>query len=250
MDELVYIFTGRVIPERATVNTSEFIFGIPESEDVPEGKLCVQIIYSQIFARYFGSGAVKNILTLRNTVEDSVRVILDVLGYFKGYAYDAEITQMIKPFSTENVVFGVDVAAIGGLVEKSGISIEDIFKVLFKPGGVYLREAFSDVREAMKSPRDTGFYCYRSIESLMNCCAKMNNISVKNNKSRAWREFRTTYSIEESDIKWIKEFADPPRHGDFLKETRMTDKNRADLFKKTWEIINKYILKEKEKVFG
>ena len=42
----------------------------------------------------------------------------------------------------------------------------------------------------------------------------------------------------------IKAFADPVRHGNYMQVRSMTDKDRADVLKGTWEIINKYILNE------
>ncbi len=97
MNEHVYIFAGRVIPERALIDASEVKFGVVQSDDVPEGQVYVQIVRSQISARYLGSGEVNNVFTLRNIVEDAVRVVLDVAGFHFGYGYDAEIVQMVRP---------------------------------------------------------------------------------------------------------------------------------------------------------
>ncbi len=41
-----------------------------------------------------------------------------------------------------------------------------------------------------------------------------------------------------------KAFADPVRHGNYLQVRPMSDKDRADVFKDIWNIINKYILIE------
>lgn len=243
MNEHVYIFTGRVIPERALIDIGEVTFGIVQSDDVPAGELHVQIILSQISARYLGSDDIKNLFTLRNVVEDAVRILLDVAGYYAGYGYDAEIVQMVRPHSADKYVFGIDIPTLTGFVEKAGISAQDIFTALGKNDGNYPRQALADVREAIKSPRDTGFFCYRAIESLKNCCVARNN--VKQDEEDAWSTFRKVYSIEKDEIMQVKEFADAARHGNYLQAVPMSDRDRAEVFKKTWGILNKYVLLEK-----
>jgi hypothetical protein len=243
MDDHSYVFYGRVVPERALIDIAEVGFGIPASSDVPAGKLFIEIIKSQISARYLGDDEVKNLFTLRNIVEDAVRTLLDIAGYYAGYGYDAEIVQLVRPSSPEKLVFGIDVPALSGLVKRAGITMNDIFHLLSKPEGSYLRHALADTREAIKSPRDTGFFCYRAIESLKNCCAIRNNLA--SDKDQAWELFRTTYSVDKDEIMSIKTFADPVRHGNSMEAKPLSDGKRAEIFEKTWNIINQYILKEK-----
>lgn len=239
-----YILTGRVIPERAVLDIKEIQFKTLPSEDVPEGDLFVEILRSQISARFSAVTKVNNIFTLRNMVEDAVRMLLDVAGYFHGYGYDVEIVQVVSLDSSEKQVFGIDVPALAGICEKAGITYNDILNALAKrPDGEFLRHALADVREAIKSPRDTGFFCYRAIESLKNCCATRNGLSP--DKDTAWDLFRNTYSIAKQTIMGIKIFADPARHGSHQQSKPMGDKKRAELFKQTWEIMNAYIVREK-----
>ena len=242
MDKYTYIFTGRVIPERALLDISEVPLKVIASEDVPEGDLFIEVIKSQISVRFLTSGEVRNIFTLRNIVEDAARMLLDVGGYFAGYGYDAEIVLVVRSNTAEKYVFGIDVPALAGICEKAGITVNDIFTALSKTDGYYLRHALADVREAIKSPRDTGFFCYRAIESLKNCCATRN--VVPPDKDDAWELFRNSYSVSRQQIMDIKDFADPVRHGNYMQVRSMTDKDRADVLKGTWEIINKYILNE------
>lgn len=242
INEHVYIFTGRVIPERAIISVGEMEFLVGSiNDDVPEGHLYVEIVLSQISARYLGSSEVKNLFSLRNLVEETVRFLLDAVGYYHGYAYNAEIIQVIRPFSAKKHVFGIDIPVLKGLVEQAGISIHEIFTTVVKCGN-HLKESLSDVREAIKSPRDTGFFCYRAIESLKNCCADRNHGL---NDAQAWSLFRQTYSIGKDDIMRIKHFADAPRHGNYTERIPMSDEDRAEIFVKTWKIITKFIIQEK-----
>ena len=160
MDECTYILTGRVIPERALLDISEVRLKVLASDDVPEGDLFIQVIKSQIFVRFLAAGEVRNIFTLRNIVEDAARMVLDATGYFAGYGYDAEIVQAVRSNASEKYVFGIDVPALAGVCEKAGVTVNDIFAALSKTDGYYFRHALADVREAIKSPKDTGLFCY------------------------------------------------------------------------------------------
>lgn len=53
---MVYIVTGRVTPERAVADISEVSFRVRTSGDVPDGELFVEVIKSQIAARYVCEG--------------------------------------------------------------------------------------------------------------------------------------------------------------------------------------------------
>ncbi len=163
MDEYTYILTGRVIPERALLDISEVKLKVPASDDVPEGDLFIEVIKSQICVRFSASGEIRNILTLRNIVEDAARMLLDVAGYSAGYGYDAEIVQAVRSNTSEKYVFGIDVPVLAGVCEKDGVTVNDIFAALSKTDGYYFPNALADVREAIKSPKDTGFFCYRAI---------------------------------------------------------------------------------------
>ncbi len=243
MDHYTYILTGRVIPERALIDIKEFIFSILMSDGVPKGELSIEVIRSQIFVRFVASSKVQNIYTLRNIVEDATRALLDVAGYFNGYGYDAEIVQMVDLNTSKNHVFGIDVPILADVCKEVGLTINDIFVALQKTDGYYFRHALADVREAIKSPQDTGFFCYRAIESLKNCYATRNRVS--SDKDDAWELFREKYSISKEQIMDIKTFADPVRHGNYTQVKSISDEERGKIFKNTWDIINKFILNEK-----
>ena len=51
--------------------------------------------------------------------------------------------------------------------------------------------------------------------------------------------------MDKDEIMSIKTFADPVRHGNYMEAKPLSDAKRAEIFEKTWNIINQYILKEK-----
>jgi hypothetical protein len=241
MNELRYILTGRVIPERALLNISEITLKVVGSEDVPEGELFVKILLNQIFARFVTSGEVQNIFTFRNIVEDAARMLVDVAGYSRGYACDVEIVQMMRSDTPQKQVYGIDVPALAGVCDSAGVTVNEILRALSKNDGNFLRHALSDAREAIKSPRDTGLFCYRAIESLKNCCAARKMISEEKD---TWELFRTTYNISKQQILDVKAFADPVRHGNYVEARAISDQDRVNIFRITWEIINKFVASE------
>lgn len=244
MEEHVYVFYGRVIPERALISISEIPFSILQTDDVPTGTLYIEVVLSQIAGRFIADTEVRNIFTLRNLVEDAAREILDVAGYCNGYGYDVEIVQMVRPNTPEKQVFGIDVPVLKGVVEAAGIQITDLLRLLARPDGHFLRHALADAREAIKSPRDTGFFCYRAIESLKNACATRNAI---HDLAKGWEAFRTEYLVDREDIMEVKRSADAVRHADLRRVSSLSDQDRASLFTKTWRIINAYIVKERKR---
>ena len=97
----------------------------------------------------------------------------------------------------------------------------------------------------MKSPNDTGFFCYRAIESLKQGFA--GRMSLEPDK--AWEAFRSAYDIDKNDIMLVKGFADAARHGN-ARDASISDSDRAKVFTTTWKVINKYIIGEKARRAG
>lgn len=244
MREQVYVLTGRVIPERAVLSVSEIPMLVSGGSDVPEGELGVEIILNQIFAKYLSQNEVTNIFTLRNIVEDAVRSIVDVAGYIHGYAYDVEIVQLTQPNTAMKQVFGIDVPVLAGVCEQAGINIHDVIGLLAQPSSYFVRHALADLRESVKSAKDTAFFCYRAVESLKN--AFLVKYQASGDENTKWELFRTQYQIERDDIMSIKAFADPVRHGNYVDAKPMSDPERADFFRKTWGIVNKFVRAERQ----
>lgn len=172
-------------------------------------------------------------------------MIVDVAGYYHGFSYDVEISQLIQINGAAKQVFGIDIPCLKGICEQAGISMQDIFRLQANHKiGYFLRHALSDVREAIRSPKDTGFFCYRAIEALKNLCAV--NYNLAGDDKKQWEFFRKRYGIDQQEIMRVKQFADPIRHGNYVEARLMSDDDRANIFRWTWQIINKFIVAERE----
>lgn len=240
MSEITYTFFGKVLPERALIEISEVAHDVRASDDVPAGQLFVAVLKSQIVARYVAATDVGNIYTLRNTVDDALRKLLDAVGYANGWAYDIDIIQAVRSGDRQTWVFGIDIPALNGVCQGAGVTAHDIIVLFGTNEGWALRQALADAREAMKSPTDTGFFCYRAIESLKQGFAKRMALDP----DKAWEAFRNAYGIAKDDIMLVKGFADASRHGNAL-EASVSDGDRAKVFTTAWKVINTYINGEK-----
>ena len=238
-----HLFVGKVLPERATISVVEIKFAVPSNQDIPPGELFVEILLSQIAVRFSCEGEISNLFTLRNLVEDCVRTLLDVAGFYEGHGYDAEISMYINLETSEKYVFGIDIPKVAGIARESGLEILDIFGVLANSKTSRLKNALADLREAIKMPSDTAFFCYRAIESLKNQTADELQIDAKS--SEAWDRFRSVYSIDKDAVMSLKSMADPVRHGSGMNAKGVTDDQRAEAFRIAWDTVCKFIEKNK-----
>jgi hypothetical protein len=110
---------------------------------------------------------------LRNLVKTLVQNELAMIGYLKGYAYVFQMTRALNQSRGIDYVFGIDIPCLA----QRGIST-DMNEALSKlqgktvgPNGVFLFRCFNDLVSSMKHADDTGFYCYRAIDSLRHHCA-------------------------------------------------------------------------------
>ncbi len=234
-----YFFYGTVLPERAQLSLgfelsfSHLTTGLP-------GKVKVSILLNQV-AVWVETNREWDILTLRNVVKTILQNHLAMVGYLTGYAYDLEITRVLSPDRKIDYVFGIEIPCI----EERGKHI-DLPKALAElslkaagENGVFINRCLNDLSASMKHADDTGFYCYRTIESLRHHCAALHNLSMAD-KKRQWEKFNEVSGYDRDAISPIKQAADPLRHGEALK---MTSEQRADLFKLTWDIVDAYFKK-------
>ena len=234
-NKVQYIFFGKVYPERANVSISE-LHGLVRSKDGKiSGSYRYSISVSQVSAIFISDNKLENIYTLKNEVEDMIRVALDALGYTLACGYDLEIVQMINSLGSPPIIFGVGIPVVEHSATNANIRFDTIIGLYSDAKGKYLQLCLANLREAIRAPKDTGFFCYRGIESLRQFF--LNEKMAKDDKS-SWDLLREELKMNRSDIDKIKEFADPIRHGATF---AINDEERATLFKLTWNIVNSFI---------
>ena len=162
-----YALSGLVHPERADVNVSLAEARLNNRPPEMAGSLRFSVVKSQISATYTSEVPVANAESLRVWTESAIRRIVDTLGFTNGCGYDVEITQFFDLTSGTHLVFGVQDPVISNLKVHERLNVMDVVKLHGAPASVHLQHCFADLREAIRSPLDSGFFCYRALESLV-----------------------------------------------------------------------------------
>ena len=234
-----YLFHGVVLPERAQLSL-DFELTFSHHASTVQAKAKVSIILNQV-AVWVDSDYNWDIFDLRNIVKNIVQSHLAMIGYLKGYAYDIEITRVLSLERNIDYVFGIDIPCVANRNPPVdlNLALSTLRDKTYGDDGVFLRRCFVDLVSAMKHADDTGFYCYRAIESLRHHCASLNGLR-NTNKAQQWQKFREVAEVSEESIIVIKRTADPLRHGE--PETDVTI-DRAEIFNATWIIVDAYLNK-------
>ena len=161
-------------------------------------------------------------------------------GFLMGYAYSVVISRIFTSDKKINYVFGIDVPVLGGRYdgeEKFEKAHSKILELSKGESGIFIARFLSDLRNSISEPEDTAFYCYRSLETLMNHCA-YTKAHVELSSKKKWEKFREIAECTESDLRSIKQSADPLRHGNHVAETIY---DRAKVLELTWQIADGYL---------
>jgi hypothetical protein len=232
-----YLFQGVVLPERAQL-TVQFGLGFEHLGSGVKGVANVSIINNQI-AVWVATDREWDVFDLRNLVRNIVQNDLAIIGFLKGYAYDIELTRVTNQSRNVDHVFGIDIPCIAerGKAIDLATALSRLREKTTGPNGVYLNRCVRDLVSAMKDAEDTGFYCYRAIESLRHHCAAVNSVSNAD-KAEQWEAFRRVAGSTEDDLRFVKVAADPLRHG---QPGTLSGKEREELFLRTWQVVDSYL---------
>ena len=236
--EQPYLFFGVVLPERAQISfESEVEF--EQSESGWRGRVKISVVLNQV-AVWVDSEHAWDIFTLRNIVKNIVGNELAMLGYLKGYAHDLEVTRVLNRSRGIDYVFGIDIPCLSRVSqpEELATSMSSLRGKASGRDGVFLLRSLRDLVSAMKEADDTGFYCYRAIESLRSHCAAIHGL-MDADRSVQWRKFREVAGAEEPRLLAIKAAADPLRHGGL---TTMDAAGREKLLLETWSVVDGYLM--------
>lgn len=240
-----YVFTGLVHPERAHVNINSG----PLEVQFPDGthiEVKFEISWAQINV-LVNSETERNIMDLRFTIEELVTAQVDFLGYKNGCGYQVEITSCMDAKKERPIVFGVAVDDFHSEYEK--IKNSPDFKATYHTEAnlafinVPLRRALHDLTQAMRGPRDTGFYCFRCLETIRGHFKE----NEDDDEIVLWKKMGSSLNIDRSLSDNIREFAKPQRHGEIAP---MSDEQRIQILKYTRQVIDRFIalLSKEEKL--
>jgi hypothetical protein len=228
----VYHFTGVVFPERAPLT---FLFGeeveLHHAASGWKGNVRVSVIASQIsvIAR---SEADLDIYTLKNLLQETCRGLVDGIGYVAGRGYEVELTAATD-VDGGHVVFGIGVPVLEEAQSERPVSPERVLELtLAYP---WLRRALGELRRAIREPGDTGFHCYRAVESVR----QHFRVSGDTGASASWERMREALNLSEGWIMQLKMFADAQRHGE---SPYASDLERAADMTRAWRVVDRFVV--------
>jgi hypothetical protein len=234
-----YLFHGIVLPERAQIARLQFGVGFEHLESGIRSQAKVSIILNQVIVWVDGEHD-WNIFDLRNVVQNIVQSTLAMAGYLLGYAYDFEVTRVLNQSRGIDYVFGIDIPCLAQRPKPEDMN-EALMRLREKASGlngILISRCFSDLVSAMKHPEDTGFHCYRAIESLRHHCAAQNGLASASRKTQ-WQKFHEVSGCSEETVRRIgNSAATALRHGE---PAATSEDERVALFTGTWDIVDAYL---------
>ena len=226
----IYTFNGKILPERANVSISPLNINMEAIDTDISGTATIYIFVSQV-SIILNTNSDSDLPTLKNYMEYLVRTYIDAYGYLSGRGYDVEITSVVNP-EGNYTVFGVGIPELEESQNDRPLSFQQLVTAMSK--SYHLHRALGDLREAIRSPLDTGFFCYRAIESI-----RQNFKKEDNDDAKSWENLRKSLLIDRNWIDQVKKFADPVRHGD---TTYISGEDRILVMQHAWKVIDRFCL--------
>lgn len=207
----VYVFTGRIHPERFNWNMDSAYEVIVAHHDGTSSMLRTTISASQVNV-VVRTNSDDALLEMKNRVARQLRSLVDSLGFVTAASLDVEIISCTS-LSAGCQVFNT---AFDGLLEHPPGSEESqrIFNVLIAQANKsqFVRMALADLKSAIDEPLDTCANCYRAVESIRHEYLEGGSDSGTARKN-SWTRLRDAVGVEEAEIRWLEDLATPRRHG-------------------------------------
>jgi hypothetical protein len=228
-----WTFFGRILPERIPLSmrmpehrseAAELALRYRATINIDKGQFIVPVVVES--PKY-------EVLTLRNVVEGDIRTLTDLVGYRRGCSFDVDMISATCD-DGRSVIFGNQIPVLQQSTARDAGPIEHELIAAIRTN-VSAQIVLEDFREAMRSPVQTGFFCYRAIEAMMQSMKERED----EGDAPAWKTLRSRLNIDRSAIDAVKTHADDPRHG---KASSITDSQRANVFRLTDELIRRYLI--------
>jgi hypothetical protein len=174
---------------------------------------------------------VKDIGVFRNQIVTICKSIFDAASFLNAVFVDVEIMSLTEVETDRFWTFRDEVPQLREPAQEGPLPVTEFMNLAIM--NAYLRSALSDLNEAMSSPNDTGFYCYRAIETLL----QEFKVPEKMENKDAWPRFRDALRVTQ---KWIKPLTDNSkwnRHGELR---AISGQERLSLMKSAWTLVYRF----------
>lgn len=249
MPDYLYTFVGRVLPERTyvTINDGKSMeFSLEDQDWGLSCKVSISIAYAQVSAVVTSTTPIADLETLKNTISDLVAIVVDAFAYLEGRGYGVEIISLIMPDGTQRV-FSIEILALQQDKGNRLLSLGDLIHkgMLNQPSDTSeqafhrqsLRYALADLRQAILSPKDTSFLCYRAIDGIMQGFKESQGTGKDEDK--AWGLLRSALQVDETPLIDLAKKASTHRHGYHL---TITGYQRVFAMMFAWRIVDRFAL--------
>lgn len=233
-----YIFFGTIRPEHAV--PSNLSFSIPPlqfgAKDLAVSfEVTASICGSQIAIEVKNVDGNIDLLDLRNCVREDVAMpTVDALNYLWGQGYDVDISSVVE-LGGRHIVFGVGIPELWEAQAERPLPLDELWKLVFRPSQ-HLRLALGNLREAVRMANDTGFFCYRAVESIRQSFKKEED---GKDKKQSWKRLKEELLIDESWIKVLTPFSDEQRHGGIVP---MSGEDRVSAMQHAWKVVDRFCI--------
>lgn len=240
-----YILIGKIIPEYSALSSKFNVSFTNSVIDLTDGEyvftdINIKLENSLIIAECKCTYQIQNRDGFMSEIKSLLHSFIDASGYESGRAYDIDVITCLdyqnKPFN----FWGEPLKGKCSPKKRSYTSKEIVEKLYGIPDySETLKLCFANIREAIRFPHDTGYFCYRSIENIRQYFVKIYALDDKK-RSESWEKMWTILNITGSDrdLSKITKYSESARHGE---GTKLSAKERSECFEKAYFVIDKFI---------
>ncbi len=231
-----YIFSGMVYPERAKFQISLTPMGISWPELNLTGQFSIESLDSKITIKFLSNTNLlehpnKDIfVTLKNLLASQAKFVINIYCYINSYNYDLDIFEV--ECKDLEISFGFDVQLEADLEIKSQEETSELMSKIFSysyndPDLHFLDKVFEDFKKGIKYPDSSGFYFYRSLDTIMQNAFKGD-----------WNLMNETLGLKQEYYDEFLPYRKKNAHGVYL---NITGEKRVILAKKARYVIDGFI---------
>jgi hypothetical protein len=216
----VYTFIARVHPERYGYS----IFDLPTWNFTSDNGARVSTFRFQLNDSQMTIRAEVNyevpVLDLKNEISTMAGAALDSLGFIFSAALSLEMIGCIDHsgvWHVFNTIFD-GFREQGDEAQKRELHTFNTLLPHALTSSVHL--ALSDLRRAISEPHDTVFHCYRAIETIRQ--EYIPDADDRRDRVESWNRLRTAIGMSRDELDWLKDLAEPRRHGKLVIQSHET----------------------------
>lgn len=175
--------------------------------------------------------AINDIATFRNQMTTICKSIYHAASFLNGRHLSVELTSLTEVETHRFWTFSDEVPDLQRTAHERPVPIEELTKLAIT--NAYLRISLNDLSNAITSPNDTGFYCYRAVEALM----QEFKLPDERDNGRAWKRLRDALQVTQNWIGPLIRASKATRHGEVK---ALSGQERVLLMQQSWTLVYRF----------